>query len=201
REASAFLCSPETAAPSALKGASTEHRSLGERAPVFHEPAETTLDQNSLYVPLPAEEAAKVKLQKGPMMASITTMPALALRLPVPILLKMGDNISTDEIVAGGSRVLPYRSNLPEISKFSFEIIDETYPDRAKQTVEHGGHAIVGGNNYGQGSSREHAALAPRYLGLRVALVKDFARIHWQNLVNFGILPLTFVDESDFDVL
>src|SRR5699024_738991 len=146
-------------------------------------------------------EAAKVELEKGPNIASSPKVTALHDRVEDRILLKIGDNIATDEILEDGSRVLPYRSNLPEISKFSFEILYESYPDRAKQTVEHGGHAIVGGNKYGQGSSREHAALAPRYLGLRVALVKDFARIHWQNLVNFGILPLTFVDESDFDVL
>src|SRR5699024_5180840 len=100
-----------------------------------------------------------------------------------------------------GSRVLPYRSNLPEISKFSFEIIDPTYYERGKETVDIGGHSLVAGFNYGQGSSREHAALAPRYLGLRVALVKDFARIHWQILVNFGILPLTFLNEEDYDLL
>jgi aconitate hydratase len=99
------------------------------------------------------------------------------------------------------NRVLPYRSNLPEISKFAFEIIDESYYDRAMEIQKNGGHAIVGGYSYGQGSSREHAALAPRYLGLRVALVKDFARIHWQNLVNFGVLPLTFSNESDYDQL
>src|SRR5699024_3515650 len=122
-------------------------------------------------------------------------------QLEIPILLKMGDNISTDEILAGGARVLPFRSNLPEISKFTFEIIDPYYHKRGKKTVEAGGHAVVGGFNYGQGSSREHAALAPRYLGLRIALVKDFARIHWQNLVNFGVLPLTFVDNDDYDLL
>jgi aconitate hydratase len=121
--------------------------------------------------------------------------------LELPILLKMKDNISTDEILAGGARVLPYRSNLPEISKFTFEIIDETYYNRAMEIKKVGGHAIVGGFNYGQGSSREHAALAPRFLGLRVALVKDFARIHWQNLVNFGVLPLTFKNEADYDLL
>src|SRR5690625_3273580 len=119
----------------------------------------------------------------------------------IPVLLKMGDNISTDEILAGGARVLPYRSNLPEISKFTFEIVDETYYERAIATKEKGGHAIVGGYNYGQGSSREHAALAPRFLGLRLAIVKDFARIHWQNLVNFGIVPLNFVNEADYDKL
>src|SRR5690625_2588806 len=121
--------------------------------------------------------------------------------LEVPILLKMADNISTDEILAGGSRVLPYRSNLPEISKFCFEIIDDSYYKRSMELLEQDGHMIVGGYNYGQGSSREHAALAPRYLGLRVALVKDFARIHWQNLVNFGILPLTFVEPNDYEQL
>src|SRR5690625_6790521 len=113
----------------------------------------------------------------------------------------MEDNISTDSILAGGSRVLPFRSNLPEISKFSFEIIDETYYERGKESVTHGGHMIVAGYNYGQGSSREHAALAPRYLGLRVALVKDFARIHCQNFVNFGVLQITFVVLADYNYL
>src|SRR5690625_4254541 len=122
-------------------------------------------------------------------------------RLEVPILLKMGDNVSTDEILAGGSRVLPYRSNLPEISKFCFEIIDERYYERSMELKNQSGHMLVGGYNYGQGSSREHAALAPRYLGLRVVLVKDFARIHWQNLVNFGVLPITFVHSKDYDKL
>src|SRR5690606_10633062 len=133
--------------------------------------------------------------------ASIPSMDELHDHMELPILLKLGDNISTDEILAGGARVLPFRSNLPEISKFAFEIIDRTYYTRGKETVDQGGHAVVGGFNYGQGSSREHAALAPRYLGLRVALVKDFARIHWQNLVNFGVLPLTFSDVSDYDLL
>ncbi len=140
-------------------------------------------------------------MKKGPNIASIPAMDEMPDRFELPILLKMNDNISTDEILAGGARVLPYRSNLPEISKFTFEIIDDTYYKRGKETVEKGGHAIVGGYNYGQGSSREHAALAPRYLGLRVALVKDFARIHWQNLVNFGVLPLTFVNEDDYEKL
>src|SRR5699024_2783784 len=113
----------------------------------------------------------------------------------------MGNNISTDEILAGGERVLPYRSNLPAISQFLFESIDSSYYERAKTYKSKAGHAIIAGTNYGQGSSREHAALAPRYLGLRVAVAKDFARIHWQNLVNFGILPLRFIDTNDYDFL
>jgi aconitate hydratase len=147
------------------------------------------------------EEARTVELHKGPNISSIPQMDEMPDQFIVPVLLKMGDNISTDEILAGGARVLPFRSNIPEISKFTFEIIDKTYYQRGMESVNQGGHAIVGGFNYGQGSSREHAALAPRYLGLRVALVKDFARIHWQNLVNFGVLPVTFVDVEDYDKL
>ena len=201
REDSVFLCSPETAAASALTGVITDPRTLGSRAPKVKGPKNPTIDVNLLDAPLREEEARKVTLQKGPNIASLPEMDELPDVLQVPILLKMGDNISTDEILAGGSRVLPYRSNLPEISKFTFEIIDSTYYKRGKESVRHGGHAIIAGVNYGQGSSREHAALAPRYLGLRVALVKDFARIHWQNLVNFGVLPITFVNEGDYDQL
>ena len=200
-EDSVYLCGTETAAASVLTGVITDPRTLGSRAPKVKEPKNPTIDLNLLDLPLPAEEARKVVIQKGPNIASIPEMDEMPDNLQVPILLKMGDNISTDEILAGGSRVLPFRSNLPEISKFSFEIIDPTYYERGMQSVAHGGHAIIGGFNYGQGSSREHAALAPRYLGLRVALVKDFARIHWQNLVNFGILPVTFINEEDYDKL
>src|SRR5699024_2659529 len=201
KEDSVFLCSPETAAVSALKGVITDPRTTGEKAPIVKEPKKVTIDDQLLSPPLPLAEAKEVKLQKGPNIKSIPGMTMLPDDLEVPILLKMGDNISTDEILAGGSRVLPYRSNLPEISKFLFEIIDPTYYERAKLTVDKGGHAIIGGFNYGQGSSREHAALAPRTLGLHIALVKDFARIHRQNLINFGVLPLTFENPEDYDLL
>ncbi|MBW3541345.1 MAG: aconitate hydratase, partial [Planctomycetes bacterium] len=141
--------------------------------------------------------ARQVELVKGPNIATLPDFDPLPAELELPVLLKPHDDISTDEILPAGTRVLPYRSNIPAISRFAFEIVDETYAERASEVRDAGGHAIVGGENYGQGSSREHAALAPRYLGLRAVIAKSFARIHWQNLINFGILPLEFVDTND----
>jgi aconitate hydratase len=149
--------------------------------------------------PLPAEEAGRVTLEKGPNIASLPVLDGLANRLELPVLLKVGDNISTDAIMPAGARVLPFRSNIPKIAEFSFDMIDQTYCQRAKELAGTDGHAVVGGSNYGQGSSREHAALAPRFLGLRIVLARGFARIHAQNLVNFGILPVEFADPSEYD--
>jgi len=142
-----------------------------------------------------------IELTKGPNIKSLPEFEPLPNDLELPLLLKVGDNVSTDEILPAGARVLPFRSNIQRISKFVFEQTDETYCQRALSVRESGGHAIVGGTNYGQGSSREHAALAPRYLGLRVVLAQSFARIHRQNLVNFGVLPLTFADPADYKAL
>jgi aconitate hydratase len=153
-----------------------------------------------LIPPLPLEEARRATLEKGPNIASLPVLDELADRLELPVLLKLGDNISTDEIMPAGARVLPFRSNIPKIAEFAFNMVDQTYYERAKK-LGADGHAVVGGVNYGQGSSREHAALAPRYLGLRVVLARGFARIHEQNLVNFGILPLEFGDPAEYDQL
>lgn len=200
-EDSVYLCSPETAAASALTGEITNPKTLDMKYPKIKEP-EYEVDINlALEAPPPPEVSRTVELEKGPNIVSIPEMEPIPNDLELPVLLKMGDNISTDEILAGGARVLPYRSNLPKISEFTFEIIDPTYYERARAPENKGGHAVVGGFNYGQGSSREHAALAPRYLGLKVVLAKDFARIHRQNLINFGVLPLMFVHESDYDML
>jgi aconitate hydratase len=199
KEDSVYLCSPEVASASALKGVITDPRTLDMPYPKVKEPRKRILNHELLQAPLPLAQAQKVKLVKGPNIASLPEIAPLPENIKVPILLKMGDNISTDEIMPAGARVLPYRSNIPKISEFSFDIIDDSYHKRALEVRPQGGHLVVGGENYGQGSSREHAALAPRYLGLQVVITKSFARIHWQNLVNFGILPLTFATPADYD--
>ncbi|MAT15194.1 MAG: aconitate hydratase [Planctomyces sp.] len=195
------LVSPETAAASALKGEITDPRTLGVTYPrVAKEPViKHRTDKQLLEPPLPIEEARKVELAYGPNIKSLPRFDELPDELELPVLLKVGDDISTDEILPAGTRVLPYRSNIPRIAEFTFDVIDESYVRRAKDNEDYAGHMVVGGDNYGQGSSREHAALAPRYLGLRIVLTKGFARIHKSNLINFGILPLTFRDSEDYE--
>lgn len=192
------LVSPETAAASALTGVITDPRSLGIAYPQIHDPVKPILNTQMMMAPLAKEEAKKYLLQKGPNIADIPPVSSLNATMTLPVLLKVHDDISTDTIMPAGAKVLPYRSNIPKISEFVFYQIDPTYATRAKAC---GDHIIVGGANYGQGSSREHAALAPRYLGLRIVIAKSFARIHAQNLVNFGILPLTFSKPSDYDAI
>lgn len=197
-----FLCSPETATASALKGVITDPRDLKMNYPKVKLPKKITSPQGIVEAPLTKAAAQKVQLVKGPNIVTLPKLKPLPLHLELTILLKVGDNISTDEILPAGARVLPFRSNIPKISEFAFDIVDETYSRRAKALRDKDKyHAIIGGENYGQGSSREHAALAPRFLGLRMVIAKSFARIHWENLVNFGVLPLTFTNAADYEEL
>jgi aconitate hydratase len=202
KEDSVYLCSPETATASALRGVMTDPRDLGVSYPKVKTLKKKKMNPSMMQPPLLVEAARQVKLIKGPNIASIPVLTPLASTLKAVVLLKMGDNISTDEILPAGARVLPFRSNIPKISEFAFDRIDETYAKRASVARDAGKlHAVVAGENYGQGSSREHAALAPRYLGLQLVIAKSFARIHEANLVNFGVLPLTFVQAEDYQHL
>ncbi|WP_133128366.1 aconitate hydratase [Legionella nagasakiensis] len=197
KEDKVFLCSPETATASALKGVITDPRTLEFDYPQVRLPKERILNRSCIADPLPHDKAKHITLIKGSNIVSLPELKALPEAFRLPVVLKVGDNVSTDEISPAGAKVLPFRSNIPKISEFTYTRIDEDYPKRAKQQKD--GHVIIGGENYGQGSSREHAALAPRHLGLRVVIAKSFARIHWQNLINFGILPLVFEHPEDYD--
>ncbi len=194
-----YLCSPEVAAASAVKGVITDPRDLGEY-PGFELPATYLPGDERIEKPLPEEESAKVDIVRGP---NITPFPEFQ---PLPetwkgkVVLKLADNITTDHIMPAGAAILPLRSNIPAISEYVFSQVTESFSADIKEITDSGYFgAVIGGDNYGQGSSREHAALAPRYLGVQVKLVKSFARIHKANLINFGILPLTFVDPDDYD--
>jgi aconitate hydratase len=192
-----YLCSPETAAVSAIRGCITDPRSMEREYPAIAAADRSSRYKDLIDEPPPADEARQVELVRGPNIKRLPDLEEPADRLELEIVLSVGDDISTDGILPAGAEVLPYRSNIPAIAEFAFRPVDKGYVERARQ-ASGDGHAIVGGKNYGQGSSREHAALAPRYLGLRAVLAGSFARIHRQNLINFGVLPLVLDGTADW---
>ena len=192
-----YLVSPETAAASALTGVLTNPQTLGEESAIPM-PEHFLINDNMIVPPAPAEEAGSVEILRGPNIKPFPTSGPLEETIAAKAILKVGDNITTDHIMPAGSKILPYRSNIPYMSNFCFAVCDKEFPERCRQE---GKGIVVGGENYGQGSSREHAALVPLYLGIKAVLVKSFARIHCANLANAGILPLVFKDKADYDAI
>ena len=190
-----YLVSPEMAAISAITGVLTDPRTLGEM-PDFKLPEKFTVNDNMIVEPVPESEMDSVEILRGPNIKPFPLSEPLAETIDAKVSLKVEDNITTDHIMPAGATILPLRSNIPEISKYCFAVCDETFHDRA---LALGKSIIIGGTNYGQGSSREHAALAPLYLGVKAVITKSFARIHMANLINAGIIPMTFENESDYD--
>lgn len=195
KDGQVYLVSPETAAASALTGYITDPTTLPPIAQP-QQPDRFRINDDGIIAPLPAAEAETAEVLRGPNIKPFPETSPLDDHIEAAVILKVGDNITTDHIMPAGSKVLPYRSNVPKISEFCFSVVDETFAARAKEA---GKGFIVGGSNYGQGSSREHAALAPLYLGIKAVIAKSFARIHAANLVNAGILPLIFENPDDYD--
>ena len=197
KDAQVYLVSPETAVAAALTGTITDPQTLGPM-PAVTLPEQFRIDDSAVLPPAPADEADAVEVLRGPNIQPFPQSRPFADTLTAELVLKVGDNITTDHIMPAGAKILPYRSNIPKLAEFCFTVCDPTFPARAK-AAEDG--IIVGGSNYGQGSSREHAALVPMYLGIRCVVAKSFARIHAANLINAGILPLTFENPDDYDAL
>ena len=196
-DASVYLVSPETAVAAALTGYITDPRLLGEM-PEIKMPENFKIDDSAVIEPATTEEAENLEILRGPNIKPFPESIPQEDTLSAELVLKVGDNITTDHIMPAGAKILPYRSNIPHLSQFCFGVCDATFPERAKAL---GQSIIVGGSNYGQGSSREHAALVPMYLGVRAVITKSFARIHVANLINAGIMPLTFKNADDYDKL